>query len=374
MIDPVELTQNLIRCPSVTPADEGAQDVLIDILKPLGFAVHDVTSGDVRNTFLRLGTDGPHLCFCGHTDVVPVGDETSWTHPPFAAEIHDGRLYGRGASDMKGNIACFIAALAVYLEQNELKGSISLLITGDEEGVATNGTVKVLEWMEQNDQLPDVAIVGEPTNPDALGDEIKIGRRGSLTGDITVTGTQGHVAYPQLADNPLPKLAQLVSVLASYKFDEGNTFFPATNLEFTTIDTGNSADNIIPEKAHAKFNVRFNDQWNADSLEQKIRDILDDTFKGYQLETWSNAESFLTEPGNLTDLVASAVKDVTGRMPELSTKGGTSDARFVQKYCPVVECGLINKTIHQVDEYTEIEGMENLVKIYQVILEKYFSA
>ncbi len=374
MIDPVALSQELIKRPSVTPADEGAQDVLIKALEPLGFKSYDVTSGDVRNTFFRLGESGPHLCFCGHTDVVPTGDEDSWSHPPFAAQIHDGKLYGRGASDMKGNIACFIAALSAFLEDGSFKGSISLLITGDEEGPAIDGTVKVLEWMRENGHIPDAAIVGEPTNPDHLGQEIKIGRRGSLGGTVTVKGIQGHVAYPHLADNPLPKLARLVNALASYSFDEGNEFFPATNLELTSIDTGNATDNVIPQKATARFNVRFNDQWTAGKIEEKIRTILDGVSENYALECTSNAESFLTAPGALTSLVADAVKEITGKTPELSTKGGTSDARFVQAYCPVVECGLINKTIHQVDEYADIDDINTLTEIYCSILRNYFAA
>lgn len=372
MIDPVILTQDLIRCPSITPADEGAQDVLIAALKPLGFEIHDVTSGPVRNTFFRLGTAAPHFCFCGHTDVVPPGDEASWTYPPFAAEIYDGKLYGRGASDMKGNIACFVAALSVYLDQNECPGSISLLITGDEEGVATDGTIKVLEWMQAHGHIPDVALVGEPTNPQTLGEEIKIGRRGSLTGDITVKGVQGHVAYPDRADNPLPKLVKLLDALASYRFDEGSAFFPATNLELTTIYTGNKADNVIPSGAAARFNVRFNDQWSAAKLEENIRALLNNTDIPYEMKCWSNAESFLTAPGPFTDLIAGAVEDITGIRPELSTKGGTSDARFVQRYCPVVEFGLINKTIHQVDEYAGIADIEKLTQIYLTILQRYF--
>ena len=376
IIDAVELTQALIRCPSVTPYDVGAQDVLCEALNPLGFDAYDVTSEDVRNSFFRLGTEGPHLCFCGHTDVVPAGAEESWSHPPFAAEIHNGKLYGRGASDMKGNIACFIAALSRYLQDNTLKGSVSLLITGDEEGDAVNGTVKVLEWMAENGHTPDFALVGEPTNPEKLGQEIKIGRRGSLSGILTVTGKQGHVAYQHLADNPLPRLVRLLDKLTSYEFDQGNEYFPPTNLELTTIDTGNSAGNVIPEKTRAVFNIRFNDQWSAQTLGQKVKEILATAGEEgkYTLELLpSNAESFLTAPGPITEMIAASVEEITGSSPQITTSGGTSDARFVQAYCPVVECGLVNKTIHQVDEHAAIDDLMQMTEIYLKILEKYFA-
>lgn len=374
MPDPVALAQALIRCPSVTPFDVGAQDVLIDALEPLGFTVHDVSRGQVRNTFFRRGEGGPHLCFCGHTDVVPPGEEESWTHPPFEAVIEDGKLYGRGASDMKGGIACFVAAVETYLQTHDCPGSISLLITGDEEGVATDGTVKVLEWMAENGHVPDAAIVGEPTNPEQLGEEIKIGRRGSLGGFITVTGKQGHVAYQHLADNPLPRMIKLLDALAGHTFDAGNAHFAPTNLEITTIDVGNPANNIIPEKITARFNVRFNDEWTAETLKEKIVSILDEAGGGYQIDMGGNAPSFLSAPGPLTETVLTAVEKITGRRPAATTSGGTSDARFVQAYCPVVECGLINKTIHQVDEYAALADMEQLTKIYLQILRSYFEA
>jgi len=373
VIDSLKLAQDLIRCPSITPQDHGAQDILITALEPLGFEIYDVTSGEVRNTFFRLGTSAPHLCFCGHTDVVPAGDLQSWKSPPFEAQIHENRLYGRGVSDMKGGIACFVAALSRYLASNTPNGSVSLLITGDEEGAATDGTVKVLEWMAANNHIPDVALVGEPTHPEKLGDEIKLGRRGSLNGTLTVKGIQGHVAYPHLADNPLPALVRLADILASYEFDQGNDFFPATHLQLTSIDTNNETENVIPAQACVRFNVRFNDQWNAAQLETKIREILDQADIDYQLETRSNAESFLTPPCLFTEIVTKAVQNITGNMPELSTKGGTSDARFVHSYCPVVECGLVNKTIHQIDEYAELSDMAQLELIYEDILKQYFT-
>lgn len=373
MIDALSLAQALIRCPSVTPEDCGAQDVLIEALKPLGFDVYDVTSGVVRNTFFRLGCGTPHLCFFGHTDVVPAGVPESWTHPPFEGRIQDGRLCGRGASDMKGGIACFVSAVSRFLERRPFSGSLSFLITGDEEGAATDGTVKALAWMQENGHIPDDAIVGEPTNPENLGDEIKIGRRGSLNGELIVRGMQGHVAYPRLADNPLPRLVRLLDALAGYEFDKGSPFFPATNLELTTIDAGNTADNVIPGKVTARFNVRFNDLWNATRLESEIRRILDRVGGSYELQVSSNAESFLTEQGRLSGIVSAAVETVTGCRPELSTKGGTSDARFVRRYCRVIEYGLVNKTIHQANEYAETSDIEKLSEIYGLILERYFT-
>ncbi len=369
-IDPVTLTQDLVHCPSVTPNDEGAIDILVRVLEPMGFICTKLQFDDTANLFARRRTDGPHLCFAGHTDVVPPGDDAAWTSPPFAAAIIEERIVGRGTSDMKGAIAAFIAALSHFTAD---KGSISLLITGDEEGPALNGTVKVLEWMEENGHIPHACIVGEPTNPDQIGDEIKIGRRGSLSGTLTVRGIQGHVAYPHRADNPVPKLARLVDSLSSLTLDRGSAFFDSSSLQVTNIHVGNTADNVIPAQASARFNVRFNDCWTPQTLEMKIRSVLDKDHIGYTLSLSYGAESFITKPGVLTNLVAHAITDVTGRTPKLSTSGGTSDARFIQKYCPVVECGLINKTIHQVDEYVNIEDLRVLVAIYQEILEGYFS-
>ncbi len=371
--DPVAIAQHMIRFPSVTPEDAGVQDYLRGVLEPMGLACASLPFGAIKNLFARIGDSGPHLCFCGHTDVVPPGDEAAWRHPPFSATVEDGVLYGRGASDMKGNIAAFIAALAAYLaEHGAPKGSVSLLITGDEEAEARDGTVKVLDWMKANGQLADDYLVGEPSNPEALGDEIKIGRRGSLTGTLTVTGIQGHVAYPDRADNPLPRLVELLSALEAHIFDAGSAHFPATNLEITTIDVGNRADNVIPMKGAAKFNVRFNDRWTAAALEQEIRTRLDKCGVAYGLACTSNAESFLTRPGVFTGTVSGAVKDVTGRTPALTTGGGTSDARFISAYGPVVEFGLTNKTIHKVDEHVTVQDLLQLTQIYKKILENYF--
>lgn len=373
-IDPVTLTQELIRCPSITPKDEGALQTLIDALGPLGFKCHRLQYEEVPNLFARLGTGAPHICFCGHTDVVPVGDEKDWQHPPFAAEIDGGILYGRGAVDMKGAIACFSAAIAEYIKENgKPQGSISLLITGDEEGPAVNGTVKVLEWMKENGHVPNLFLGGEPTNPGALGEEIKIGRRGSLTATLTVTGKQGHTAYPALADNPLARLVKMLDTLASYKFDDGTDHFQPTNLEIASIDVGNPAANVIPAKGNALINVRFNNLWSAARLEQKMREILDSVYAEYDLNCASNAESFITEPGPYTDMVAGAVQKVTGKTPALTTNGGTSDARFCTHYAPVAECGLINATAHHVDEHIAVKDLQDLTVIYQDILARFFN-
>ncbi len=359
----------------MTPTDAGAQDYLASVLKNLGFEIFHLPFGDVPNLFARLGTSGPHICYAGHTDVVPPGPAGQWTYGPFTPTVADGKLFGRGASDMKGSVAAFTSAAAAYLSQHgKPKGSISLLITGDEEGPAVNGTVKVLEWMAQHGHTPDVCIVGEPTNPDHLGQEIKIGRRGSLSGEITVTGKQGHVAYPKLANNPLPKLVRLLDALTAHKFDKGTKFFQPTNLEITTIDVGNTATNVIPASGHAKFNIRFNDKWTRETLEVKMRKILDKTGEPYQLDlNVDSSDSFLTKPGPWSDLVQQAVKDITGKTAQYTTTGGTSDARFVYKYCPVLEFGPVNATIHQIDENVGVDVLENLVRIYVRVMELYFS-
>lgn len=368
-----DILKKLIACPSVTPEDAGAQDVIIKALKPLGFTVHDVTSGGVRNSFLRKGDSAPHFCFAGHTDVVPAGDETKWTSKPFDPTVRDGALYGRGAADMKGNIAAFISAVARYDSEKSLPhGSISLLITGDEEGDAVHGTKAVLEWMEMHGHIPDVCLVGEPSNPEHIGDEIKIGRRGSLSGELTVCGKQGHVAYPHLADNPIPRLLKMLDKLSDTVLDRGSAYFPETNVEITSIDVGNSAGNVIPASVKARFNIRFNDRWTATTLSRKVDAIFSSVSEDYEVNFHSNAESFLTRAGEWTGLVRDAVADVTGRQPAMTTSGGTSDARFVHKYCPVVEFGLINKTIHQVDEHVDLQDLEMLTEIYHTILTNYF--
>lgn len=376
----VDITQKLISFPSVTPKDEGAQDYLKSFLKPLGFEVYDLPfegrgSYRVENFFARRGTAGPHICFAGHTDVVPAGDEAAWSVPPFAGTIKGDVLIGRGASDMKGQVAAFVAAVQSFLKDNPAfdKGSVSLLITGDEEADAINGTARVLEWMKANNHIPDACIVGEPSNPDYMGQEIKIGRRGSLGGKLTVKGTQGHVAYPERTDNPLPRLVKYLDVLASTVFDRGSAYFPPSNLEITTIDVGNKAGNVVPANGSAAFNIRFSDRWTMDTLEEKIRSLLDSVGTGYEIVFTHGAHPFLTQPGVWTNLVAAAVEKVTGHKPAMTTNGGTSDARFVASYCPVVEFGMVNKTIHQVDEFCTLPQLEKCEAVYKEILKQYFA-
>ncbi len=371
--DVLSLAQGLIRCPSVTPDDAGAQVVLAQKLSALGFSCSHLQFEDVPNLFARYGTGGKHLCFAGHTDVVPTGPEQKWTSPPFGADIRNGFLYGRGAADMKGAVAAFAAASASFIERKKnFEGSISLLITGDEEGPAINGTVRVLEWMKEHGHIPDVALVGEPTNPDMLGQEIKIGRRGSLSGTLRVAGKQGHVAYPHLAHNPLPPLIKMLDTLSDHVFDKGSAYFPQTNLEVTTIDVGNPASNVIPSEGHATFNIRFNDRWSSETISQKIVDILDKVKHPYELELSCGAESFITRPGDWSALVLKAVQDITGKKAEYTTNGGTSDARFIVNYCPVVEFGAINASIHQIDEHAAVKDLEDLTRIYERILMLYF--
>jgi succinyl-diaminopimelate desuccinylase len=380
ILDPVKLTQEQIRFPSITPADAGAQKHFMDHLKALGFTIYPMTfegnggTYPVPNFFARLGTTSPHICYAGHTDVVPVGDEKAWTQKPFGGVIHDNKIYGRGASDMKGENCAFLAAVSRYLSTQKPTGSISFLITGDEEAESLNGTCRVLEWMAANGHIPDVCLVGEPSNPSIFGESVRVGRRGSLNGHITVTGKQGHVANPQFANNPIPKLVTLVNALTTHKFDEGNAFFPATNLEFSTIDVGNPTANVIPAKAEARFNVRFNDRWNSNTLGEKIREILAPYNIPHDLRLWGNAESFRTPEGAWVKLVLDVVREKTGKNTIGNTGGGTSDARFVSRYCPVVEFGGLSKTIHQVDEHIEIDLLHSLTDIYHEIIARYFTA
>jgi succinyl-diaminopimelate desuccinylase len=374
----LDIAQQLVRFPSITPVDAGAQDYLKSLLTPLGFEIFDLPfegrdSYRVKNFFARRGNSGSHFCFAGHTDVVPPGDENAWSAPPFDGAVHEGKLIGRGVSDMKGQIAAFIAAAQRFLSAGgPAKGSISLLITGDEEKDSINGTGRVLEWMAENNHLPDVCLVGEPSNPDLMGQEIKIGRRGSLTGYLTVKGKQGHVAYPGRADNPLTNLVRYLDTLKATIFDKGSAFFPQTNLEITTIDVGNKANNVIPAEGRATFNLRFSDRWTVEALEQKIRYILDGISPNYEIKFTRGANSFITQPGEWTGLVADAVAAHTGQRPAMTTTGGTSDARFVAKYCPVVEFGMTNQSIHQVDEFCTLVDLEKCEIIYHEILKRYF--
>jgi len=379
-LDPVELTRALIRRPSVTPKDEGALGVLEDVLKPLGFACHRLLfsepgTPDIDNLYARWGTGGPHFCFAGHMDVVPVGDLKGWTVDPFGGEIVDGQVYGRGATDMKGAVAAFTAAAQAFLDKRgkDFKGSISLLITGDEEGPAINGTAKMLKWVAARGETIDACVVGEPSNETAMGDMIKIGRRGSVNYSLTVTGMQGHVAYPHLADNPNHRLVKMLAALTESELDKGNDWFQQSSLQVTTIDVGNPAHNVIPAIARAGFNIRFNDQHKSETLTQWVRERLDSVGGRYDLQVYVSGESFLTKPGSLSDLVSTAAASVTGRNARLSTTGGTSDARFICNYAPVVEFGLISRTMHKVDERASVADIRSLTTIYGNILDRFFA-
>jgi succinyl-diaminopimelate desuccinylase len=383
--DPVALTQALIRCESVTPNEGGALTLLQNILEPAGFECHRLPfsepgTPDIDNLYARLGNGRPHLCFAGHTDVVPVGNEAAWTFPPFGGEIHNGMLYGRGAVDMKGCVAAYVAAVLRHLAKHgSLKrGSLSFLITGDEEGPSINGTAKMLHWLKARDEVIDACLVGEPSNPKALGDEIKIGRRGSLNAELIVHGKQGHSAYPNIADNPVPKLARIIDRLCSTKLDDGTANFQPSNLQVTVISVPNTATNVIPSNAVAKLNIRYNDTWTRPAMEAWLNDTaakaaaelgarFDLTFSG-------TGDVFVTKPGPLVSTLKDAVKSVTGRTPALTTGGGTSDARFIKDHCPVVEFGLVNATIHQVDEHTSVDDLGNLTEIYGRFISNYFAS
>ncbi|MFN4088947.1 MAG: succinyl-diaminopimelate desuccinylase [Alphaproteobacteria bacterium] len=372
--DPVPLLAELIRRPSVTPADAGALDVLQAALQRLGFACHRLPfsepgTPDIDNLYARFGTAAPNLCFAGHTDVVPVGDPATWTHDPFGAAIADDRLYGRGAVDMKGGIAAFVAAFArVAAEGGPFRGSVSLLITGDEEGPAINGTPKLLRWLSERGERLDACIVGEPTNPGAMGQMIKIGRRGSYNGRLTAFGTQGHVAYPDQADNPVHRMLRLLGTLVEPPLDGGNAHFQPSGLQVTTVDVGNPTTNLIPARVTAGFNVRFNDIWTGASLDAELRRRLDACHCRYELAASVSGESFLTAPGPLSAAIVSAVERVCGAPPELSTSGGTSDARFIKDHCPVIECGLVSETAHKVDEHVHLDDLEALTQVYALVL------
>jgi succinyl-diaminopimelate desuccinylase len=382
--DPVALAADLLRCPSVTPAEGGALSFIAAVLQAKRFEVHRVTfeepgTAAVENLFARIGSNPPHFAFAGHTDVVPPGDAAKWTHPPFAGEIADAMLYGRGAVDMKGAVACALAAALDHVEAHGGKpnGSISFLITGDEEDIAVNGTFKLLKWAAERGHRFDHCVLGEPSNSAAIGDMIKVGRRGSLNGTLVVTGRQGHVAYPQLADNPVRGLVALMHALMGATLDSGTAFFDPSHLEFTSVDVGNPVVNLIPAEAQARFNIRFNDCHDQASLRRLIERLADEA-AGERVRwhiEWqpSNADAFLTQPGPFTDLVTSAIADVTGRKPRLSTSGGTSDARFIKDYCPVLEFGLVGQTMHQVDERTPLADLVTLTSAYRAILERYFS-
>lgn len=368
-VDPVELTRALIRCPSVTPADAGAIAVLEGALAPLGFACTRLRFGEVDNLFARIGHGRPHFCFAGHTDVVPPG--SGWSLDPFAAEIRNGMLYGRGAADMKSGVAAFVAAAAARLAEGPLVGSISLLITGDEEGVARDGTAKVLAWMATQGQVPDFCLVGEPTSVSALGDTIKVGRRGSLTAFITVSGVQGHVAYSDRADNPIHRLVRVLGDLTASPIDQGTDWFQPSTLQVTTVDVGNPATNVVPARALATLNIRFNDMHSAAALEAMIRSTLAHHAPDHEARFECSGEAFLTRPGADVDRLVAAVRRATNRLPKLDTGGGTSDARFVARYCPVAEFGLVGTTMHKADERVELAQITGLAEAYRQVLDAF---
>ena len=380
----LSIARDLVRCPSVTPADAGALGVLENILKTAGFEVHRVTFGepgtaDIDNLYARIGDSSPHITFAGHTDVVPPGDEAAWTHGAFSGDVKDGLLYGRGAVDMKGGIACSVAAVLEYLAANggQPKGSISFLITGDEEDISVNGTIKLLQWVAARGEKFDHCVLGEPSNIETLGDCIKVGRRGSQSGTLYVDGIQGHVAYPQRAANPVPEISRLIVALSDEPLDHGSAQFQASNLEFTSVDVGNTANNVIPAQAHAKFNIRFNDHHTQETLrtlvEVRLAKAAGNRIRARIVWEPSNSNVFVTHPGAFTDLAVAAIEEVTGRKPELSTSGGTSDARFIASYCPVIEFGLVGQTMHQIDERTPVADLEKLTKIYRGVLDRYFA-
>jgi succinyl-diaminopimelate desuccinylase len=378
-IDPAHLTARLIRCPSVTPEEGGAISLLETFLSDAGFICFRADRGGIANLVARWGDKGHARTFGfnGHTDVVPIGDREDWTADPFGAEVRDGWLYGRGATDMKSGVAAFVAAAIDFVTNTPPEGAILITITGDEEGDANDGTTAILDWMAEAGEAMDVCLVGEPTCPDTLGDTIKIGRRGSMTAYFTATGVQGHAAYPHRAKNPVPALATLVDRLARHKLDEGTEHFDASTLAVTTFDTGNPANNVIPAACKATANIRFNDAHTSEKLTAWLRDeadrVMAETGIDIAMQVRVSGESFLTAPGALSELVSHAVFEETGQTPELSTSGGTSDARFVKLHCPVVEFGLVGRTMHQVDERVEVAQIHRLKSIYSRILKDYFA-
>ena len=371
----VQLAQRLVRCPSVTPVEGGALDLLQDELTKLGFDCTRLPFGTgakrIDNLFARRGKSGPHFAFAGHTDVVPVGDASHWQHDPFGGTLVDGKLYGRGTAYMKGGIAAFVAAVTA-LDGAGDAGSISFIITGDEEGDADFGTVKMVEWLQANDQVPDVCVVGEPTNPSRLGDVIKNGRRGSLSCQLRVDGVQGHVAYPHLANNPITRLIAMLAPVNGTALDGGNDYFDPSTANVTSIDTGNEAGNIIPASVSAKFNIRFNTEHKSDDLIGWLEEHFN-RVGGEWTATWrASAQPFVTPVGSFTELMQTAIETVTGQRPILSTSGGTSDARFITNICPVAEFGLVGQTMHQVDEHVDAADIDQLAKIYHEMLVRFF--
>ncbi|MFQ5509286.1 MAG: succinyl-diaminopimelate desuccinylase [Leptospirillia bacterium] len=369
--DPVALTAALVRAPSVTPEDHGCQALLTGPLQALGFTVHDLSEQGIPNFYARLGDTAPVVCFAGHTDVVAPGPEDDWKHPPFAAEQSDGHLYGRGTADMKGALAAMLCAVEQTLASGPLSGSVAFLVTGDEEGDAAHGTRHMVEWLEARGELPDYCIVGEPSSTEVLGDTIKNGRRGSVSGTLTIHGVQGHVAFPERADNPIHRAMPVLAALASRHFDDGDDHFQPTRLQITNIASGVGASNVTPGNLTAMFNLRFSPASTPESIDAQVRRLLDDHGISYDLEWIVSGHPFLTESGPLTDAMREATHAVTGRTPELSTTGGTSDARFIApKGVAVAELGLVNKTIHKVDESVPVADIQALAAIYKGVLER----
>lgn len=371
LTDPLPLAQALLRCASVTPADAGAQDVLAEALSALGFTIQRLRFGETPNLYARLGRKGPHFCFAGHTDVVPPGE--GWRHDPFGGVVEDGMLYGRGACDMKAAIAAFVAGVAQAQASGQLPGSVSLLITGDEEGAGRDGTLRVVDWMRDQGEVPDFCLVGEPTNPNHLGEIIKIGRRGSLSASISVPGVQGHAAYPHLADNPVHKLIGLLHALVTHRLDDGNRWFQPSSLQVTSIDVGNPATNVIPPRASAKLNIRYNDAHTDASLEAWIRAEAAIWAPAAEIDFQRSGDSFLTDPGPHVRNLVAAVGAIFGTEPRLDTGGGTSDARFITHLCPVAEFGLVGASMHQVDERTSVAELRQLASAYAAILKEFQS-
>lgn len=377
-LDPVELAGDLIRRPSVTPADAGAMDTLQRALEGLGFACRRMRFGAIENLYARRGTAGRNLCFAGHTDVVPAGDRAAWRYDPFGADISDGVLHGRGAVDMKGAVAAWTAAVSNILSRGEVDGSLSFLITGDEEGEATDGTVRVVDALIREGEIIDHCLVGEPTSSAVFGDMLKVGRRGSINAYFEATGVQGHVAYPHKAANPVPVLVKLLSALQARVLDDGYHSFPPSNLEITTVDVGNPTTNLIPAKASARVNIRFNPTHTGAALAAWFEDEARAAAEGFNgamtVRSQISGEAFLTEPGPFVDTVAGAIRDVTGVDPDRSTTGGTSDARFIRRLCPVVEFGLVGATMHGIDERAPVAEIRQLTAVYEAIIERYFAS
>ena len=376
--NPIELTKTLINCRSVTPENDGAIEQVSHWLEEIGFKTEILNfeeegTASIKNLWSKMGSKGPTICFAGHTDVVPTGNIDEWSSDPFDANEVNDKIIGRGAADMKGSIASFISATSRFVKEHpDFPGSIGFIITGDEEGCAINGTKKILTWMKSNNISFDDCLVGEPTNPNSLGEMIKIGRRGSVNGVITVKGVQGHVAYPHLADNPIPKLIKILENLINQKLDDGTEHFQPSNIEITSIDIGNTATNVIPKEALANFNIRYNDIFDREKIEEEVHNRIRSLNYDYSIKFEHSGDSFLTSPGKLTKNLSKIIEDQTGNTPELSTSGGTSDARFIKDYGNVVEFGLIGATMHKVDESASIKDIKNLTEIYYQLLKKYF--